>query len=96
MSHLNFRLVPCGLDGPFFCVIFLFSSILGVIVFVLWGVTLMLLTTRGEQFIRVRVGERIMELPGHVNCQGSGPGQWILGGGGNSVERGPKPMETVC
>ena len=37
-----------------------------------------------------------MELPGHVNCQGPGPGQWILGGGGNSVERGPKPMETVC
>ena len=40
-----------------------------------------------------------MELSGHVNCQGSGPGQWILGGGsggGNSVERGPKPMETVC
>ncbi len=50
-------------------------------------------------FVRVRVGERIMELPGHVNCQGSGPGQWILGGGGsgggNSVLCGPKPMETV-
>ena len=46
--------------------------------------------------VRVRVGERIMELPGHVNCQGSGPGQWILGGGGNSVGRGPKTMETVC
>ena len=37
-----------------------------------------------------------MELPGHVNCQGSGPGQWILGGGGNSVGRGPKTVETVC
>ena len=45
--------------------------------------------------IRVRVGERIMELPGHVNCQGSGPGQWILGGGsgGNSMPRGSKAME---
>ena len=42
-------------------------------------------------FIRVRVGERIIGLPGHVNCQGSAPGQWILGGaGGNSVPRGPR------
>ena len=41
-----------------------------------------------------------MELPGHVNCQGSGPGQWILGGGsggarGNSMPRGSKAMEQV-
>ncbi len=50
---------------------------------------------RAKMLVRVRVGERIMELPGHMNCQGSGTGQWILGGG-NSVERGPKPMETVC
>ena len=46
--------------------------------------------------IRVRVEERIIAVPGHMNCQGSGPGQWILGGGGNSKEPGPKTMETVC
>ena len=44
--------------------------------------------------IRVRVEERIIAVPGHVNCQGSGPGQWILGGG-NSMPHGSKPMETV-
>ena len=39
--------------------------------------------------------ERIIAPPGHMNCQRSGPGRWILGGGGNSMPRGPKPMEIV-
>jgi hypothetical protein len=42
--------------------------------------------------------ERIIAVPGSMSCQGSGLGQWIHGGGGNSgnsMPQGTKPMETV-
>ena len=36
-----------------------------------------------------------MTVPGHMSCQGSAPGPWIVGGGGNSKGRRPNQVQDV-
>ena len=46
-----------------------------------------------EGFIRVRVKERIITVPGQAIGQGSGPRAWVVTcGGGNSLQTPPKKL----